>query len=316
MEFQDPDWRFSSPGPVPIDARLRFLGIIRQIAAQGRVQDILEEFKARFTPGPTSRSSTVSWADSDLSSAMELASTNAPVFIEAFLNGCQDARELGCHVPSLDTINRDLAMYKVGFYIEGDRIVQAQWLSKELYPGDTAPADDSDFDQLLDNINEPAPAREVESTSQMQSRPHDAREPVSLRIFLCHSSGDKAAVKKLYRNLTSSGYKPWLDTENLLPGQDWEAAIKKAVRSSHVVVVCLSAGSVTKTGFVQKEIRLALDVADEQPEGRIFIIPAKLEDCEVPDRLSRWHWVNLFAYGGFKQLLQSLKTREAELTKS
>ena len=29
---------------------------------------------------------------------------------------------------------------------------------------------------------------------------------------------------------------------------------------------------------MQKEIKFALDVAEEQPEGRIYIIPARLED--------------------------------------
>ena len=68
-----------------------------------------------------------------------------------------------------------------------------------------------------------------------------------------------------------------------------------------------------QAGFVQKEIKFVLDVADEQPEGRIFIIPARLEDCKVPDRLSRWHWVNLFEDTGYDNLLCSLVTRASEL---
>jgi hypothetical protein len=43
---------------------------------------------------------------------------------------------------------------------------------------------------------------------------------------------------------------------------------------------------------VQKEIKFALDVADEQPEDTIFLIPLKLEECDVPERLARWHWVD------------------------
>ena len=37
---------------------------------------------------------------------------------------------------------------------------------------------------------------------------------------------------------------------------------------------------------IQKELRKALDVADEQPEGSIYLIPVRLELCEFPDRLS------------------------------
>ena len=129
------------------------------------------------------------------------------------------------------------------------------------------------------------------------------------RVFLCHSSGDKAQVCDLYRRLRNDGIHPWLDEEDLLPGQDWSHEISKAVRSSAVVLVCLSKGSITKAGFVQKEIRHVLDVADEQPEGNIFLIPVRLEDCDVPERLCRWQWVNLFESGGYDKLLKSLRVR-------
>jgi hypothetical protein len=36
-------------------------------------------------------------------------------------------------------------------------------------------------------------------------------------------------------------------------------------------------------GIIQKEIRKALDFADEKPQGAVFVIPAKLEPCEVPE---------------------------------
>ena len=87
---------------------------------------------------------------------------------------------------------------------------------------------------------------------------------------------------------------PWLDEENLLPGQDWQREIPRAVRQSDAVIVCLSRGSINRAGYVQKEIKFALDVANEQPEDTIFLIPLKLEECEMPERLSRWQWVESF----------------------
>ena len=86
-----------------------------------------------------------------------------------------------------------------------------------------------------------------------------------LRVFLFHSSDDKTAVRNLYQRLRAEGFDPWLDEENLLPGQDWRLEIPKAVRNTDVVIVCLSRGFVKKAGYGQKEIKLALDVADEQP---------------------------------------------------
>jgi hypothetical protein len=73
--------------------------------------------------------------------------------------------------------------------------------------------------------------------------------------------------------------------------------------------VCLSRASINRKGYVQREIKYALDVADEQPEGTIFLIPAKLEECEVPDRLRRLQWVELFEPQGYELLLRALQAR-------
>src|SRR5512143_1356112 len=113
-------------------------------------------------------------------------------------------------------------------------------------------------------------------------------EKLPLKVFLCHASGDKPPVRDLYKRLTAEGVDAWLDQEKLLPGQDWRLEIPRAVQEADVVVVCLSKKSITKEGYVQKEIKFALDIAEEKPEGAIFLIPARLEECRVPDHMSRW----------------------------
>jgi len=134
-----------------------------------------------------------------------------------------------------------------------------------------------------------------------------------LKVFLCHASSDKPKVQELYARLTSDGIDAWLDKEKLIPGQNWQIEIPKAVRNSDIVIVCLSSLSVTKDGFVQKEIKFALDAADEKPEGTIFIIPARLEDCNVPDRISQFHWVDLYTEDGYERLLNALRIRAKTL---
>jgi len=120
-------------------------------------------------------------------------------------------------------------------------------------------------------------------------------------------------VRQLSDRLTRPSFHVWLDEVDLLPGQYWRREIPRAVRLSDVVLICLSSNSVTKRGYVQKEIKFALDAADEQPEGTIFIIPVKLEECSVPDRLSDWQWVSLLDPKGFDKLVRSLQTRAREL---
>jgi len=139
------------------------------------------------------------------------------------------------------------------------------------------------------------------------------RLPRQLKVFLCHASGDKPAVRELYHRLRADGIDPWFDEESLLAGQDWQLEIPKAVRSSDAVIICLSRKAITKAGYVQKEIKYALDVAEEQPEGTIFLIPLRLEECDVPERLRRPHWVDFFQETGYWRLLRALGARAESL---
>lgn len=130
-----------------------------------------------------------------------------------------------------------------------------------------------------------------------------------LRIFICHASEDKPLVRDLCRQLRRDGFEPWVDEEKLLPGQDWEFEIAAAVSASDIVIVCLTSTSVNKVGYVQKELRRVLDISDHQPEGRIFVIPVRLEECAVPIRLSQWQYADVFVEGGYERLCAALKAR-------
>lgn len=134
-----------------------------------------------------------------------------------------------------------------------------------------------------------------------------------LRVFLCHAREDKADVRQLHKRLRSEGIEPWFDEESLLPGQDWHREIQGAIQTTDVVLVCLSQRSVSKVGYMQREMRFALDKAEEQPEGTIFIIPVRLEDCTVPDRLRTWQWVDLFEEEGYDRLIRALIHRAKDL---
>ena len=139
-------------------------------------------------------------------------------------------------------------------------------------------------------------------------------ESRKLRVFLCHASQDKPVVRELYQRLNAEGWiDPWLDEEKLLPGQDWDMEIEKAVEAADVVIVCLSNTSVSKEGYIQRELKYALDIALEKPEGTIFIVPLRLDDCELPRRLRSWHYVDYFPAQrrerAYQLLLKSLDVR-------
>jgi hypothetical protein len=139
-------------------------------------------------------------------------------------------------------------------------------------------------------------------------------EPRNLRVFLCHASQDKPIVRELYQRLNTEGWiDPWLDEEKLLPGQDWDMEIEKAVEAADAVIVVLSNNSVSKEGYIQKELRFVLEMAFEKPEGTIFIIPLRLNDVEPPRRLRSWHYTDYFPAehkaASYERLIASLRLR-------
>jgi formylglycine-generating enzyme required for sulfatase activity len=132
-----------------------------------------------------------------------------------------------------------------------------------------------------------------------------------LRVFLCHASQDKPAVRGLYQRLAAEPWiEPWLDEESLLPGQDFDLEIYKATRDADAIIICLSKVSVAKEGYVNKEIRRALDIADEKPEGTIYVIPLRLDECDPSFAyLKKLQWVNYFTPNAHEKLIKALRLR-------
>lgn len=115
------------------------------------------------------------------------------------------------------------------------------------------------------------------------------------KIFISYAREDYDAAKRLYDFLVSQGQEPWLDKEDILPGQKWEPALQSAIRNSHYFLAILSPNSVGKRGYIQKEIRLGLDVLEQIPDNQIFLIPVRIAECEpTHEGLRAVQWVDLF----------------------
>jgi len=107
-----------------------------------------------------------------------------------------------------------------------------------------------------------------------------------------------------------------MDKKNLLGGQNWRVAIGRAVRESSHFIAILSSNSVSKRGYVQKELREAISVLEEFPPDDIFVIPVRVDDVEpTHEALKNLHWIDLFpSYeDGLRELTKSL-TKEPPAT--
>ncbi len=133
--------------------------------------------------------------------------------------------------------------------------------------------------------------------------------------FLCYAKENKTVVREFCARLKSEGWiDPWFDEEDILPGQIWQDSVTEGVRNSHAVLIFLSRVALNNVGFFHKELKLALDTAAEKPEGTIFIIPIRINDCDVPEVLAKYQYVDYFGRDEHKDkvyasLIASLKRR-------
>ena len=124
----DGAWRFDSPGSIPNGVVASFADLISKIVAQGNRKQLLEYFKSYFAGAAgTSHytSSNEDWAQSDLARLMDQAAENAPLFIEAFYNACEDlrARRSDIGLPNTERLNRILAEQSAGYQIRPPNLV-------------------------------------------------------------------------------------------------------------------------------------------------------------------------------------------------
>ena len=136
------------------------------------------------------------------------------------------------------------------------------------------------------------------------------------QVFLTYAHSDKKNVRALYRRLARHHISAWFDEKELLPGQIWKHEIQQAILRSEAVIICLSQNFIKHGGYRHEEVKIALSRARSIPEGEIFLIPARLDPCDVPELLQRWQYVNLFEEDGYQKLLKTLRERHFEsLTK-
>jgi hypothetical protein len=108
-------------------------------------------------------------------------------------------------------------------------------------------------------------------------------EPRALpQVFIAYVREDEGLAARLYRDLETVGFNPWMDVRKLVAGQNWPRAIESAIETSDFFVACFSGNSVRKKGGFQSEIRYALDCARQVPLDEIFIVPVRLDECRVP----------------------------------
>ena len=116
-----------------------------------------------------------------------------------------------------------------------------------------------------------------------------------LGVFLCHSSRDLSIARDLYHQLKIEKWMNiWFLEANLLPSQDWDLEIKRAVQTSEVLIVLHSKNSMDQNKTPYPSLPFVLDVLHGKRKKSIPIIALRLDAQMVPRGLKTWQVIEYF----------------------
>ena len=104
-------------------------------------------------------------------------------------------------------------------------------------------------------------------------------------VFISYVREDEAVVRHICRILTTNGIKVWLDKEQLEPGVRWKTSIENAIkRGLFFLSIHSRARQNRQESHVHEELILAIEHFRKRSYGTTWLIPIKIDDCEIENR--------------------------------
>ena len=105
-------------------------------------------------------------------------------------------------------------------------------------------------------------------------------------VFLSYASGDAEAAEKLKAGLEAAGVDVFFDREQLEPGNDWEAKLRRSIHQCSLFLPVISQQTLTpERRFFRVEWNLALDEAEKASfsDDEAFLLPVVIDDTKIDD---------------------------------
>ena len=119
-------------------------------------------------------------------------------------------------------------------------------------------------------------------TSHVNIEIKQAREMKHVFISYCHEN--KTIVDRLCHTLASHDIHIWLDRDNIGPGTLWKQAIQQAIQHGDFFIACFSTEvNARNQTYMSEELKVAIEELHRRPVDKIWFIPVKLNECEIPD---------------------------------
>ena len=260
--------------PLPDGSVYVFRELINMIAGQGDAQDIYEHFKRHFAPAAGREymgSSDESWASTDLTSDMELAAANAPMFLSALYDGIEALRASDRYdLPTIEDINDRCRTEQVGFELDPPNIITHSAAMLRTFTNLSTAASEA--------LNQWR-AIEEQANVEEAARPF----PDAFDVAITVAGPDRHLARELAERLQEAGLVVFYDdffAEHIW-GRNLSDMFDDIFRvRSRFCAMFISRAYATRE-WTNHERQSALARAMKQ-HGRAYVLPIRVDDTDLP----------------------------------
>lgn len=103
--------------------------------------------------------------------------------------------------------------------------------------------------------------------------------------FLSYMHENTREVDELQEALEAAGIRVWRDTQDLWPGEDWQAKIRSAIKSDSLAfIACFSsAAGEREKSYQYEELTVAVEEFRLRRPDASWLFTVRFDECEIPD---------------------------------
>jgi tetratricopeptide (TPR) repeat protein len=141
-------------------------------------------------------------------------------------------------------------------------------------------------------------------------------EPRAFRVALIYMVEERTQGKiaELYEQLQACGIEVFLFSKDMPAVESHEAEMHRQITNADSVIICYSDHFEKGKGYRHQEVRIALKEQKLRPPGNAYLLPIRLDDCQIPDYLSEPRMLNYFHRDHFEGIVHwGLSVRRDQL---
>ena len=114
----------------------------------------------------------------------------------------------------------------------------------------------------------------------------------------------KKKVVELCAQLRACNIDVFMFSESMPIVEDHEVEMEERIRSADSVIICYSENFEKGKGYRHQEVDIALNEQKKRPRGNVYLVPIRLDECEVPAYLNRPRLLDYFKKDHFDKIMR------------